>query len=847
MIVHRCLVASLLVASLVSCGGGGGSGGDSASSLPPVLDETSVRLLAEVLEDSASVGGAGNANGVATTAEEFTQIAGIEAVSALIESDYQAAILAEVNFSNPVTVAALQALIDSVNALHAVANAASSGDASTINIEQLQAIAGLGPTYASLQSLYQRGIAAVAGGAVDTAAELQLIVDRVHGDDTDKDGLANLSEAQGFELVFDGVARTVYTNPNLADTDGDSLNDGYELYFVLGDSASILSSSPGDTDANGVAGGQRDAVLAADHGVPVKALSGLVDQDGDQMPRDHGIPWYNGTHWSYIATDPTSKDGDGDRVYDAAEIGIQLTFRGYQGFDRASGERLLARLNPSSAHAGPPPFGAGIAMYASEASLEQDSDGGGRPDIEEWWANTNPAVAADDQPYIGCVGPGKPDATGAHSSCSESGRWQAMTAANFRYIPGGFDVNDDGLVEAGYWLSQYEAKNAEQGVAADPDNARGGGSVAEFLSFNFRVYNPATGQFDQQLCEDGGHAADSNGDGVTLPGTAPLGCRSSEYVNLGWNASAAATAGSAGQSAPRVAFNPGGYPLVKESSIEASIALADSPVLGVGVYAIALPSAVDWMQLVSIIIPHELNWSRPDGDGVVELSDGDIVRGHTDSQNSGAVTGSALAILAHDPDDYRQGYDGTGDGNGVDYIANPDTDNDPGQRRTHVVANGMAARDFSVPLDHSVVIWDLGGNVWEWTADLVAARIEVSSTGFRSGGDRFLDGAAKWREFDSPEVDASAMPAWWKPVLAQYENRILGSQHGAGSYYDGANSSGAVYNGGASVGSDYASVRRGGHWSNSGDVPNTGIATTILHSGPQDRRAGVGFRGVDIH
>jgi hypothetical protein len=685
-------------------------------------------------------------------------------------------------------------------------------------------------------------------------------IDLAPGGDADGDGLSNLSEVSGFELVFDGVTRTVFPNPQLADSDGDGLNDGYELYFALGNAVSNLSTMPGDSDGNGIAGSQRDAVLAAVNGVLPKAYDGLVDQDGDRIPRDTGIPWYDAStsSWTYISTDPTSEDSDGDRIYDAAEIGIQLTFRHYRGFDQDSAKRVLVRLNPSSsvAASSAPPFGAGVAAYDNEASLERDSDGGGRPDIEEWWANTDPTQAHDDSPYNGCIDAGKP---GTPGGCTETPQWSVMTGAHFRYIPGGFDANDDGDVEHGYWISQFEAKDAGLGDAADPNSAQGGASMAAFLSSNFKVYNADTTQFDQRLCKDGGHIDDTNGDGVDWPGSIPTGCRSSEYHtsehhNLGWwntvDEVYVATASGANISASKVTFIPEGTPLVRVTSIEATIALLDSPVEDV--YPISLPSAIDWMQLVATIIPHEFNWSQPNGDGFAGLSDGEIIRGHTDDENSHGTRGSALAIGDLDTDDYRQGYDGTGDGNGIDYIADPDSSNDPGQRRTHIVANGMAARDFTLPLEHSVVIWDLGGNVWEWTADLVAARYEISSSGSRRGGDRFLHGDATWQEFNGAELVNGdlPMPAWWKPVLPHAESLILGSQQGAGSYYDGNTSEGALYNGGNSRGGDYASIRRGGHWSykgEDGEPSNAGITTTILHSGVRDPRAGVGFRAVGSH
>ncbi len=116
--------------------------------------------------------------------------------------------------------------------------------------------------------------------------------------------------------------------------------------------------------------------------------------------------------------------------------------------------------------------------------------------------------------------------------------------------------------------------------------------------------------------------------------------------------------------------------------------------------------------------------------------------------------------------------------------------------------------------------------------------------GTRPGGDRFLGGAAGWNDFDSLEVATSPMPAWWKPVLPHLEERVLNSTQGAGSYLDGFSADGAAYLEGSTYGSDYAAVRRGGQWGNSGARSRSGIATTSVENGPDDRRVGIGFRAV---
>ncbi len=825
---------------IVGCGGGGGGSGDDAPTTPlqppaeaPVTDANAVGL-AEVLEDSASPGGARNANGTRVTAAQLQMIDGVAFVSLANEAAYQQAILEEEQFSNPVTAAEVQTIIDSVNAFSEVAGAVNSGDSGNVTVSQLQTIASLEGILPSLEPLYQQGLGALQPNSLNSVGQLQFLIRIINGDDADADGLSNQAEALGFQLTIGEETRLVITDPQRADTDGDGLQDGYELYWSLGNMPSQLSAIPPDSNGDSVAGTQRDAVVAAANGVPERARIGLVDQNGDGRPRDSGIPWYNGIAWQFVSTDPLNPDTDGDKLFDAAEAGLQLTFRLYRGFDQAAGIRVLVPLNPVQ----PTPLWLGTE-YPTEASLETDSDGGGRADIEEWWAGTNPAQASDDRPYRGCLGAGAPAPNGTRGGCTEDAEWTAMTAANFRFVPGGFDVNGDGVVEGGFWLSQFEARSANAGAARDPAPDEGGGSLAAYLSTQFRAYSFLSRQFDQRLCIDGGYLPDRNRDGITAPGTLPPNCRQSEYPKLGWNILNSPIASGAGIRSPRLGFAPALPPLTEKTSIEASIGLADSAIAG---YAIGLPDAVDWMQSVALVMHDERNWTTPNGNGIADTDDGVIFRGHTDDQNSNGAGVSTLAVNAPDPDDYTQGYDGTGDGNEFDTF--PDSRNDIDQRRTLVLANGTAGRDFNLPLSHAVVIWDLAGNVAEWTRDLVAARREVSITGTRPGGDRFLGGAAGWNEFDSLAVATSPMPSWWKPVLPHLEGRVVNSTQGVGSYLDGLSADGAVYLQGSTYGSDYASVRRGGQWGNISALDRSGIATTSVENGPDDRRLGIGFRAV---
>ena len=188
-----------------------------AAEVQAIID--SVNALSQVLEDSNSTDGANNADGMAVTINELQSIAGIMSVSTNLESEYQAEIAAEEGFSNPPTLAQVQAIIDRVNQ----ANGDDDGDGVTNDIDTTcpattmnLAVDSLGcPTVAgivnasddpadggyTLQELtqigltnvddenstvedYERAIAA-ANPAPTTVAELQAIINEVNESNRD--------------------------------------------------------------------------------------------------------------------------------------------------------------------------------------------------------------------------------------------------------------------------------------------------------------------------------------------------------------------------------------------------------------------------------------------------------------------------------------------------------------------------------------------------------------------------------------------------------------------------------------------------------------------------------------
>ena len=151
--------------------------------------------LAEVLEDSASTGGANNGNGTPVTATQLAAIDGVTGVDPANEAAYQAAINAETGFSNPPTATEIQAVLDAVNAAETASNAnlaevledsASTGGANDANstpvtATQLAAITGITGVDPANEAAYQAAINAEAGFSnPPTVTEVQAVLDAVN-------------------------------------------------------------------------------------------------------------------------------------------------------------------------------------------------------------------------------------------------------------------------------------------------------------------------------------------------------------------------------------------------------------------------------------------------------------------------------------------------------------------------------------------------------------------------------------------------------------------------------------------------------------------------------------------
>ena len=215
-----------------------------------------------------------------------------------------------------------------------------------------------------------------------------------------------------------------------------------------------------------------------------------------------------------------------------------------------------------------------------------------------------------------------------------------------------------------------------------------------------------------------------------------------------------------------------GFPWV---SISQTTALAASANISPNHHLI---TEMEWLTLAHNIASVASNWS---GNAV---GSGYIYRGHTDN-----VPANALEASINDAD----GYYGTGNASGD-------------QRRTLTLTNGE-------------VIWDLSGNVWEWTSGTIAGGQQPGLTG---------ESAYAWKEWNDANLQLGGLDP---KTIPSYGNAALSSLTGA------TNGLGRLYSNRGETG--LRAFRRGGYW-NSGS--NAGVFTLDLASAPGNSGSSIGFR-----
>jgi prepilin-type N-terminal cleavage/methylation domain-containing protein len=186
----------------------------------------------------------------------------------------------------------------------------------------------------------------------------------------------------------------------------------------------------------------------------------------------------------------------------------------------------------------------------------------------------------------------------------------------------------------------------------------------------------------------------------------------------------------------------------------------------------------EWMTIARNIEAQGVNWTG----GTVGT--GGLWRGHSDGTPANALAASA---------DDNLGYEGTGN-------ASPSI-----EKRTHTLSNGA-------------VIWDLSGNVWEWTSDTIQGLNKPNTS---SG---FL-----WQNWSSISNFGSLSYDLTRPSDPTWDT-TTGSNENVGQYYAGT-----------VTGTTTFAFLRGGFWA---DNIIAGVFTLFLNLTPSASNSNYGFRCV---
>ncbi len=280
--------------------------------------------------------------------------------------------------------------------------------------------------------------------------------------DTDGDGLSDGEEVNTYDTdpkdsdsdndgISDGdEVNTYHSDPKDMDSDDDGLNDGLEV--------NTYHSNPMKTDSD-------DDGLEDKYEVDNGLNPSNPDTDGDCLLDSFELNEYH--------TDANNSDTDGDGVEDGIEI-YSYSPDNLKVACLTSPETLLGLSNNTPAKDN---------LYAHDEANStdvinaldplNDSDGDGQVNIKE----------------VECKEEGNPkDKTKMCPWAIENADGTALVEYGFAYIPGGFDVDKDGINEGGFWVSSYQARKTGVEISK---SAMGTtiGKVNSFIQKKFKMVN----------------------------------------------------------------------------------------------------------------------------------------------------------------------------------------------------------------------------------------------------------------------------------------------------------------------------------------------------------------------
>jgi prepilin-type N-terminal cleavage/methylation domain-containing protein len=217
-----------------------------------------------------------------------------------------------------------------------------------------------------------------------------------------------------------------------------------------------------------------------------------------------------------------------------------------------------------------------------------------------------------------------------------------------------------------------------------------------------------------------------------------------------------------------------GYPIANISQITAASYCSTA--------GASLINNAEWMTIARNIEAQLSNWTTGTAASNA-IGIGGLYRGHSDANPNFALAAGAD----------NDGYIGT---------------NNSGfsiERRTHTLSNGE-------------IIWDMGGNVWEWTSDSILGKDQPtgSPVGFN------------WRQFTS---------------ISNYGTLSYDLTRPSNNTWNSTQNMGYVYSDGTSSNNTSFAFLRGGRWASTSPT-DAGVFTLRLNHTPSDTSTFIGFRCV---
>ncbi len=331
-------------------------------------------------------------------------------------------------------------------------------------------------------------------------------------------------------------------------------------------------------------------------------------------------------------------------------------------------------------------------------------------------------------------------------------------------------------VNNGNYPAAVAAANGGQGLKASPGTTWQYTYASASNAYCITGTNSGVSYFvssDNQAPQSGACPGDVNGGVATLtcpsgfivvPGSSTYG--TSDFCTMKYEAS------QVGSTAVPIS-QAGSTPWV---NISQTTAIADSPNVA-GCSGCHLMTEAEYLTIAQNVLSVASNWSGG------SIGSGYIYSGHNDN-----APASALDADSND----SNGYSG-------------ETNTGGNQRRTLTLANGA-------------VIWDLAGNVYEWTQSTIAGNAQPGFSG---------ETIYAWKDYSDSNLIQNGLPSSAYPSFGTPAASAWTSTQGIGRLY-------SDYGNGST-----SSFARGGYW---GDSSYAGVLALYLHGIPSTTGTYIGFR-----